>query len=146
MKLVLAGRLAWKYGSFLEKMKSYKYRNDVVLTGYLEENELVKLVGSAYALVYPSFLEGFGVPVLEAMQCNVPVITSTNSSMEEIAGDAALFVDPASFEDIAEKMMLVYKDEKLREELIRKGQLITPQFSWDKTAALLWQAILRAVD
>lgn len=146
MKLVMAGRLAWKYGSFMEKMKSYKYRNDVVLTGYLEENELVKLMGSAYALVYPSFLEGFGVPVLEAMQCNIPVITSSNSSMEEIAGDAALFADPASFEDIAEKMMLIYKDEKLRESLILKGQLIAPQFTWDKTAALLWQAILRAVD
>ena len=146
MKLVLAGRLAWKYDSFMQKMKSYKYRNDVVLTGYLEENELAKVVGSAYALVYPSFLEGFGVPVLEAMQCNVPVITSSNSSMEEIAGDAALYTDPASFEDIAEKMMLVYKDEKLREALILKGQHVTPQFTWDKTAMLLWQAILRAVD
>ena len=146
MKLVLAGRLAWKYDSFLEKMKSYKYREDVILTGYLEEDELVKIMGAAYALVYPSFLEGFGVPVLEAMQCNVPVITSSHSAMEEIAGDAALYTDPASYEDIAEKMMQVYKDEKLRKELIMKGKLITPQFSWDKTAALLWQAILKAVD
>ena len=146
MKLVLAGRLAWKYDSFLEKMKSYKYREDVILTGYLDEDELVKVMGAAYALVYPSFLEGFGVPVLEAMQCNVPVITSSHSAMEEIAGEAALFIDPDSHEDIAEKMMQVYKDEKLRNELIMKGQLITPQFSWDKTATLLWQAILNAVD
>ena len=145
MKLVLAGRLARKYDSFPDKMKSYKYRNDVVLIGYLEEAEMVKIMGAAYALVYPSLLEGFGVPVLEAMQCHVPVITSVNSSMQEIAGEAALYADPANHEDIAEKMMRIYKDEKLRDELISCGNKVVSRYSWDKTAELLWQAILRAV-
>lgn len=112
MKLVLAGRLAWKYESFTESLKSYKYRDDVLLTGYMSEEELVKLIGSAYGLVYPSLLEGFGVPVLEAMQCNVPVITSAASSMQEIAGEAALYAAPDDHTDIADKMMLLYKDEK----------------------------------
>lgn len=146
MKLVLAGRLAWKYESFSENLKSYKYRGDVILTGYVPEEELVKIIGSAYGLVYPSLLEGFGVPVLEAMQCDVPVITSSASSMQEIAGEAALYVAPDDHTDIADKMMLLYKDEKLRNELIRKGQLVAKQYSWDKTAALLWQSILKAVQ
>lgn len=146
MKLVLAGRLAWKYESFTENLKSYKYRDDVILTGYVPEDELIKIIGSAYGLVYPSLLEGFGVPVLEAMQCKVPVIISANSSMQEIAGEAALYVAPDDHTDIADKMMLLYKDEKLRNELIRKGQLVAKQYSWDKTAALLWQSILKAVQ
>ena len=145
MKLLLAGRLAWKYDSFLKSLKTYKYRSDVVMTGYLDEKELVKVIGSAYALVYPSLLEGFGVPILEAMRCDVPVITSSNSPMQEIAKDAALYIDPSDHNDIADKMMLLYKDEALRKKLIRKGKEITPQYSWDRTAALLWQCILKAI-
>ncbi|MEI9944170.1 MAG: glycosyltransferase family 1 protein [Chitinophagaceae bacterium] len=143
-KLVLAGRLAWKYDQFVKSLESYKYRNDVVLTGYVEENELVNIIGSAYALIYPSVWEGFGVPVLEAMKCNVPVITSANSSMQEIAGDAALYAQANEHHDIADKMMMIYKDEALRNRLIEKGKQISTQYSWDKTAALLWDCILKA--
>jgi glycosyltransferase involved in cell wall biosynthesis len=142
-KLVLAGRLAWKYEHFQESLKTYKYRADVVLAGYVEEQDLVKIIGSAYALVYPSVFEGFGVPVIEAMSCNIPVITSINSSMQEIAGDAALFANPADHTDIADKMMLLYKDESLRNRLIQKGKERAKEFSWDKTAELLWQALLK---
>ena len=145
MKLLLAGRLAWKYDSFLESLKTYKYRSDVVITGYLDEKDLVKVIGSAYALLYPSLWEGFGVPILEAMKCNVPVITSSNSPMQEIAKDAALYIDPSDHNDIADKMMLLYKDEALRKKLIQKGREIIPQYSWDKTADLLWQCVLKAI-
>jgi glycosyltransferase involved in cell wall biosynthesis len=110
-KLVLAGRLAWQYDHFIESLKAYKYRDDVVLTGYVEEKELAKIIGSAYVLVYASLWEGFGVPVLEGMRSGVAVITSINSSMQEIAGDAALFANPADHTDIADKMMLLYKNE-----------------------------------
>lgn len=146
LKLVIAGRLAWKYSVFVESLKTYKYRHDVIVTGYLPEEELTALTASAYAMVYPSLWEGFGVPVLEAMRCGVPVITSKNSPMEEIAGDAALFADPEQFHDIAEKMMQVYKDEKLRQELIDKGKDIEPAYSWDRTAELLWESMLVAVE
>ncbi len=141
MKLVLAGRLAWEYESFIENLKSYKYRNDVVMTGYVEETELVKLIGSSYGLIYPSLFEGFGVPVLEAMRCNVPVITTIGSSMQEIAEDAALFADANDHKDIGDKMMLLYKDENLRKQLIQQGKIVTAEYNWDKTAALLWQSI-----
>lgn len=144
MKLVLTGRLAWKYESFTESLQTYKYRNDVVMTGYVPEDELVKIIGAAYSLVYPSLLEGFGVPVLEAMQSDVPVITSVNSSMQEIAKDAALYADATNFADIADKMMLLYKDEKLRNQLIEKGRLVATEYSWDKTANLLWNCIVKA--
>ena len=145
MKLVLTGRLAWKYESFKENLKSYKYRNDVVMTGYVEDSDLVLLIGSAYGMIYPSLLEGFGVPVLEAMRCDVPVITSANSSMQEIAKDAALFADVESHTNIADKMMLLYKDENLRKELIQKGREVAAVYNWDKTAALLWQSIVKAI-
>jgi len=145
LRLVLVGRLAWKYDSFIMDLKRYKYKHDVLLLGYLGEEELVKIIASAYALVYPSLFEGFGVPILEAMKCDVPVITSANSSMQEIAKDAALYTDPEKFESLAEKMMLIYKDENLRKQLIEKGKLIALDYSWQRTAELLWQSILKAV-
>jgi len=144
-KLVLAGRLAWKYDSFIQDLKRYKYRDDVVMLGYLSEHELVKITGSAYAMVYPSLLEGFGVPIIEAMKSGVPAITSTNSSMQEIAGNAALYANANDPNDIADKMMLIYKNENLRNELIRRGDDVAKQYSWQRTADLLWECIQKAV-
>ena len=144
-KLMLAGRLAWKYEVFTRDLKSYKYRDDVILTGYLGENELSGLMAAAYALVYPSLFEGFGMPVLEAMRCHTPVITSSGTAMEEIAANAALLADPNDHNDIADKMMRLYKDETLRNQLIEKGKLVVQNFSWDRTAEMLWQCILKAV-
>ena len=145
-KLVLAGRLAWKYESFIQDLENYKYRDDVILTGYLDENKLAAVMGAAYAMVYPSLWEGFGVPPLEAMQCDVPVITSSNSAMQEINKEAALYADPENYQDIADKMMLLYKDEKLCIEKISKGREIVQQYSWDKTADLLWKIILKTMS
>ena len=145
IKLILAGRLAWKNQSFIEALKTYKYRDDVVVTGYLPEHELVELTASAYALVYPSLWEGFGVPVLEAMRCEVPVITSRDSAMQEIAGDAALYADPESFHELAEQMMLLYKDERLRQQLIQKGKSLEANYTWDRTAKLLWETLMKAL-
>jgi glycosyltransferase involved in cell wall biosynthesis len=144
-KLVLAGRLAWKNDEFLALMKTYKYRNDVVLTGYVPEEQLVRLIGSAYALVYPSLFEGFGVPVLEAMKCGVPPLTSAGTAMEEIGGEAALYFDPHDPADIAEKLMLIYKDENLRSQIIGKGREQAARYSWDRTAELMWEAMMKAL-
>lgn len=146
MKLVLAGRLAWKANEFTQLLNTYKYRKDVVLTNYIDENQLAQLVGSAYALIYPSFFEGFGVPVLEAMKCNIPALTSEKTSMQEIAEDAALYFNPNTHEDIADKLMLIYKDESLRNKLIEKGKTISAKYSWQRTADLLWQCTMKAVD
>jgi glycosyltransferase involved in cell wall biosynthesis len=144
MKLVLCGRQAWKNNEFLELLKTYKFRDDIVLTGYLPEEELVPLLGAAYAMVYPSFFEGFGVPVLEAMKAHVPVLTSEGTSMEEIGEDAALYFDPADIRDMGDKLMMIYKDETLRSRLIGKGKLIAEKYNWDRTADFLWEAIEKA--
>ena len=144
MKLVLAGRLAWKNDEFLRLLKTYKYRHDVVLTGYLPDPELSDIMHSAYALVYPSVFEGFGVPVLEAMKSEVPVLTSSGTSMNETAGAAGLYFDPHNYNDIADKMMMIYKDEDLRLEMIKKGTIRADDFSWKNTAGMLWKAIMKA--
>jgi glycosyltransferase involved in cell wall biosynthesis len=146
MKLVIAGRLAWKNEEFLKLINTYKYRDDVIMTGYIEEEQLVLLMGSAYALVYPSLFEGFGVPVVEAMKCDVPVLTSSKTSMEEIAGEAALYFDPKDYADIAEKMMQIYKNESLRKQLIEKAKSIAEQYSWKKSAQLFWDSISKTVQ
>ena len=116
-----------------------------MLTGYLDENELAALTGAAYALLYPSVHEGFGVPVLEAMQCDVPVITSSGSSMQEIAGEAALYANAEDQQSIADNMMRIYKDETLRGQQIGKGRQVAKQYNWDRTAELLWASIREAI-
>ena len=146
MKLVLTGRLAWKNDEFLKLLETYKYKNDVVLTGYIKEKELANLMAAAYAMVYPSFFEGFGVPVIEAMQCHVPVLTSKNSSMQEISEGAALYFDPNDIDDIADKLMLIYKDENRRKALIEKGKSIASKYTWQRTADLLWECLMKTAD
>lgn len=142
MKLLVAGRMAWQYEDLLEKIKTYKYREDLVLLGALEEAQLSRITASAYALVYPSFFEGFGMPILEAMQSGVPVIASNTSSMPEVGADAALYADPNDPDAIAKQMLLLYKDEKLRNFQIDKGLERAQNFSWDKTAQGVWEIIL----
>lgn len=146
MKLLVAGRLAWKYDTLLEKLETYKHRKDVIMLDYLEESELAAIMGSAYALVFPSYFEGFGVPIIEAMQCEIPVITSNTSSMPEIGGDAALYGDPDNADSIAKQMIQLYKDENLRNSLIEKGKIQAAKFSWDITADLFWESMLQAVN
>ncbi|MFN2456983.1 MAG: glycosyltransferase family 4 protein [Chitinophagaceae bacterium] len=145
MKLVLTGRLAWKNKEFLNLLDSYKFKTDVILTGYVEEAEILKLIGAAYALVYPSRFEGFGLPVLEAMKCNVPALTTIHTSMQEVAKDAALYFNATDPQDIADKLMLIYKDENLRKQLIERGSTISKKYSWQRTAGLLWNCISKAL-
>jgi glycosyltransferase involved in cell wall biosynthesis len=144
MKLVLAGRLAWKNEEFLQLLKTFKYREDVILTGYLPEGELVELTAAAYALVYPSLFEGFGVPVLEALACEVAPLTSRGTAMEEIAGNAALYFDPNDVTDIGNKLLLIYRDEDLKQKLVENSKEILPKYSWKHSADALWQCIEKA--
>jgi glycosyltransferase involved in cell wall biosynthesis len=146
MQLLIAGRLAWDYENFIDSLKSYKYRQDVQLLGYLQQEELANIMGAAYSLVYPSFFEGFGAPIAEAMQSGVPVITSNTSSMPEVAGSAALLAAPHSFHNLADQMMLIFKDETLRKELIVAGLEQAKKFNWDQTTTLLWNSILQALE
>ncbi len=146
MQLLLVGRSAWDYADIVKKLETFKFRNDVKMLGYLPLDELAKVTGAAYAMVFPSLFEGFGVPIIEAMQCGVPVVTSNTSSMPEIGGDAALYADPKDITSIAGQMIRVYQDENLRNEMIAKGFAQAAKFSWDKTAELLWQSIVKTAQ
>ncbi len=146
MKLLLCGRMAWKNGEFLESLNTYKYRKDVQLTGYLPETELAQLVAAAYAMVYPSFFEGFGMPLVEAMQAGTPVVASDIAALRETGGDAVLLANPNDFNDLAAQMMHVYKDESLRARLIEKGKIQAARFNWQQTAETVWACIQKAAE
>lgn len=98
------------------------------------------------AMVYVSLFEGFGIPIVEAMNCDVPVITSNVSSMPEVAGDAALLIDPHAPADIANKMGLIFQNETLRAQLIERGKVQRQKFTWQNTADCLWNCMMKAVE
>jgi glycosyltransferase involved in cell wall biosynthesis len=133
--LVLAGRMAWNSSELKNAIDSSAYRSDIILPGHIEESEINLLVGSAMAQVYVSLLEGFGLPVVEAFQAGVPVITSNISSMAEIGADAAYLVSPLEIEEIADAMKSIASNPELRHSLILKGLEKAKAYNWDKTAA-----------
>ena len=146
MKLVIAGRMAWKYEEVEQMKEEMPFKEEVKWVGYMNVDELSQVIGASYALVYASLFEGFGIPILEAFQCNVPAIVSNTSSMPEVAGDAALLIDPSSPEDIANNMHLLYKDEALRNRLIAKAPEQVRKFDWDGAAVRLWESMMKCVE
>ena len=119
------------------------YKSDVIFTGRLEQHELNDVVASALASVYISYFEGFGLPILEAWKCGVPVITSSASAIPEIAGDAALLVDPFSIEEICVALTRIWNEPALRNTLITKGHERLVDFSWSKASKEFWEVINR---
>jgi glycosyltransferase involved in cell wall biosynthesis len=142
MKLLVVGT-ADGDNAVINKLHTYKYRDDLVLLNDIDENKLAKLIGSAYCVVYPSFENGFAQPIMQAMQSNVPIITNNTENSRENGGDVALYADSNSFEEIAEKMQLIYKDEILRSKLMKNGLKQANKFSWNKTADQVWETILQ---
>ncbi len=126
----------------LEMLRLYKYKSEVKILD-VDKKTLAAITGAAYAFVYP-FAQGGYSHLLEAMRCDVPVLTSNTGCMPEVCGDAALFFDYKNHKDIADKMMFIYKDEKLRQQLLDKGKEQIKKYSWDKTAELLWESIEKA--
>lgn len=145
VKLVIVGKKYYWTKAIKRTYINMKFREDVVFTGRLDTEELRDVTASAIALTYVPYFEGFGIPILEAMNCDTPVITSNVTSMPEVAADAALLVDPFSVDAIANAMVYIYKDQDMRNALIQKGRERKLNFSWDKTADLLWKSILKTV-
>lgn len=145
IKLLLAGAIWWSKSTIEEAYNSSPYKNDIVFTGRLSEEDLKKVLGSALALSFVPIFEGFGLPIVEAFQSEVPVICSNTTSMPEVAGDAAILVDPFKIESIVEGMKKMYADESLRLRLVELGRIQKNKFTWDNTALLFWEAIVRAV-
>jgi glycosyltransferase involved in cell wall biosynthesis len=145
-KLLIVGEKMWWTPEIDNNYTSMKYKGDVVFTGRLSQGELSRVLASSIAMVYVTYFEGFGIPILEGFQCETAVITSNCTAMPEVAGDAALLVDPFSVDSIKGAMLLLAKDESLRKSLIEKGKIRKQKFSWNKTATLLWESIEKAVS
>ena len=138
IRLVLAGSVTAAGADIATALQSYKFRQDVVNVENADEDTLARLTGGAYALVYPSRFEGLALPIYAAHRCEVPVIALDSLAAREAGGDTVLYADPASLDDLSEKMSLLYKDEQLRGRLLTKEPPIKPFSSWEHAAAQLW--------
>ena len=145
MPLLVVGRRFWMNQELDQLLLIMKYRDEVIFTGNLDQTNLADITGAAFALVYASLYEGFGIPIIEAMQCGVPVITSNVTSMPEVAGDAAILVDPYKVEEIAAAMKQLANDEVLYHNLSTASLLQAKKFDWSTSAQKYWQVIETAV-
>jgi glycosyltransferase involved in cell wall biosynthesis len=145
IKLLIIGQALYKSDEIYEAAESLGHKRDVIFLGRVEDAMINKILGSALALTFVPTFEGFGIPIIEAMQCDVPVICSNVTSMPEVAGDAALLVNPLNVIDIKNAMIKIYKSGSLRDDLITKGRIRKTFFSWEKTADLLWASITKCL-
>jgi len=143
LDLIIIGKRGWKFEEILVAPKKFGIENKVKFLELVPDGDLPAFYKNAICFVLPSLYEGFGLPVLEAMRYGCPVITSNISSLPEAGGNAALYVDPLSVEDISKKLESITTNSKLREELIRKGYEQVKKFSWEKTAKETLSALER---
>jgi len=134
-QLVFVGKQEKKYYKPLEALiNKYNLQEHVTFTGYVEESDLPYIYSGASIFVFPSFYEGFGLPILEAMKCGVPTVSSNTSSLTEVGGDAVLYSDPSDIAKISEHIKNVLEDEWLKKKMIKKGFNQVKKFSWFKAA------------
>jgi glycosyltransferase involved in cell wall biosynthesis len=137
-KLLLAGSLGFDSEAGLERIERSPRKRDIQALGYVTDSQLEELYQRASILAFPSLDEGFGMPVLDAMARGVPVLTSNVSAMPEVAGDAALLVDPTDVHAIADGLRRLTTDSELRGTLIRAGLARAGEFTWEKSVAATW--------
>jgi len=141
IKLLIVGESMFKTSDIELTYEGMRYKDDVVFTGRLNNDQLHHVLGASMALTFVPYFEGFGIPVIEAMNAGVPVICSNTTSLPEVGGNAVLYVDPFSLSQIKDAMIRIYQEKDLRDSLIEKGFVQKEKFSWDKTAELLWGSI-----
>lgn len=145
-KLVVVGDKMHMTGELDKVYNSMQYKKDVVFTGRLVVEELHKLMASATALVFIPFFEGFGIPLVEAMYCDIPIICSDKTSVPEVAGNAALKCSPDDYNKVAEHMKTIVENQEVRNELINNGKIQRQKFSWDKSAERFWSSVERVME
>lgn len=143
VKLLIAGARKWWTAEQEKQYRENPAHAHIHFLGRLQDDALQELYRGALALVFPSFFEGFGIPLLEAFKSGIPAITSHNTALTEVGGDAALYCDPAHPESIAEAMLRVLSDGALRGQCIEKGYVQTQKFSWDAGARTVSQLLHR---
>lgn len=134
LKLIIVGKTGWEYKDILETPQRLGIENRVEFKGYVTTDKLVGLLNGALAFIQPSLWEGFGIPVLEAMACGVPVLSSNVSSLPEVIGEAGLTFDPYSVDQIEQAIRTIISDKKLQQKYSKLGLEQVKQFSWDKMA------------
>lgn len=144
-KLMIVGGRMFGNRELEQVLLKMEYQSDVIFTGRLPAEELHQVLGAAYALVFVPLFEGFGIPLIESMYCDVPVITSNVTSMPEVAGDAAVYADPLITDSIAGAMINLAANQGLYQDLIMKSRLRRQLYSWDITAEKLWESIEKAM-
>ena len=136
-KLVLAGKKGWLYDKIFEKVKKYEIEDDVIFTGYVSDEDAVDMMRGAFAFVFVSIYEGFGIPPLEAMAYGTPVIVSKEASLPEVVGNAAILADAYDCGDIKNAMLEMCENNEKREELIMLGKKRAKELSWKNSAEIL---------
>lgn len=139
LQLVLAGKKGWDYEALVRLVNRMGLQNQVIFPGYIAPEDKAVLLSGARALVFPSLYEGFGMPVLEAMVCGVPVLTARASSLPEVAGDAAVLVDPLDVDSIAAGLRQIVDRPELCRVLVERGYRQAQKFSWQHAARQLWE-------
>jgi glycosyltransferase involved in cell wall biosynthesis len=134
IKLVIVGGKGWLSKKIFEKAKKSKFSSDIIFTGQVSPDKLLEIYQNAEVFVLPSFYEGFGLPILEAMANGVPVIAGNNSGMVEIVGEAGILINPYKPEEIAEAIKKVIQDKNFKEKLVEKGLKQAKKFRWEKCA------------
>ncbi len=134
LQLIIAGKKGWLYKEILTKIQVLNLAERVQFTGFVPDEDLPVLYNLATVFVFPSFYEGFGLPVLEAMACGAPVLCSNTSSLPEVAGEAAILINPNDVRGWAQAMAQVIKNETLRDDLIQRGFRQAARFTWEATA------------
>jgi glycosyltransferase involved in cell wall biosynthesis len=141
MQLIITGTPGVGFEEFSASLKGYRFRSELKILTDLTGQEIAKITASAYAMVYLPLFETSSAAPCEAMKCGVPVIVSSTGALPEICGEAALYANPTDFRNIAENIMLIFKDEKRRKELIEKGRAQTEQFSVNKDLDSFFQLV-----
>lgn len=145
-KLVIVGKKFFLTKSMEEQLEQMNFKKDVIFTGRLESDELNDVMASAWALTFVPYFEGFGIPLVEAMNCDIPILASKVTSLPEIAGDAAIYAEPESPGSIRDGMIRIVREEGLRNELVLKGRIRRERYSWDNTARELWKTMECALE
>jgi glycosyltransferase involved in cell wall biosynthesis len=146
VKLLIVGSRKWWTDDMQKALENSAFREEIIFTGRVDDENLHMIMGSALALVYASHFEGFGIPILEAMYCDTPIITSGTSSMPEVGGNAVLYVNPQSVESIKNAMLGIFRDKDLRNELVEKSRIQRQKFTWEKTADMLWEGVEKCFE
>lgn len=145
-KLVIVGRKAWQSEGIEQTYNQMQHQQDVVFTGRVAEKDLYNITAAAHAMVYIPFFEGFGLPIVEAMACDVPVITSNVTSMPEVAADAGILVSPDDVNEVTDAMIKLVNDQNFYQQKKLASAKRKQDFSWDVSAQKLWDNILLAAS